>query len=379
MKLVYITNNRLPTEKAHGIQIAKMCEAFVGDGVDLKLVYPKRRNPFDGDFFDYYKLDKSFELIQIWSFDLVGIIPRIGFRIQSLTFAISSYLYLLKDKYKGIVYSRDPFSSLLLLFNKKIKVVFEIHSLPREIKFYHRFLFSRVYKFVAISNGLKNDLIKLDIPDYKIFVDPDGVDLKTFQNIHKSKEELRDKLDLPQDKKIILYTGHLYSWKGAHTLARASKHLPSKFVMVFVGGTEGDLKKFTRFIGENKFKNVILLGYQKPEKIPYYLKAADILVLPNSGKEKISSHYTSPMKLFEYMASGVPIIASNLPSIKEVLDNKNAIFFESDNSEDLAEKIQKSLKDINLLDKISNNALRDIKEYTWRKRAERINNFFKND
>ncbi len=378
MKLVYITNNRLPTEKAHGIQIAKMCEAFVNSGAKLELIYPKRRNPFEGDFFDYYKLDKTFKLTRAWSFDLVGIIPKLGFRIQSLTFAISSYLYLFLNKYKGVVYSRDPFSSLLLFFNKKIKVVFEIHSLPKEIKFYHRFLFLRVYKFVSISNGLKKDLIKLGVPDYKIFVAPDGVDLKAFQDIHKSKKELRDDLDLSQDKKIILYTGHLYDWKGAHTLARASKHLSDKFAIVFVGGTDSDLRKFTRFIGENKFKRVILVGYQKPEKIPYYLKAADVLVLPNSGKERISSDYTSPMKLFEYMASGVPIIASNLPSIREILNKNNAIFFDADNSRDLAEKIQRNLKDKDFLNKISRKAIQDVENYSWSTRGKKIIDFIRN-
>jgi glycosyltransferase involved in cell wall biosynthesis len=372
MKLIYITNNRLPTEKAHGVQIAKMCEAFANGGTELEILYPKRRNQFEGSFFDYYNLDKNFKLTKIWSFDLVGIIPKIGFRVQSLTFAVSSFLYLIKNKYRGIVYSRDPFSSLLLFLNKKLKIVFEIHSLPREIKFYHKLLFSRVYKFVAISNGLKKDLINLGVPDNKIFVAPDGVDLKSFEKIHKSKEELRDDLGLPQDKKIILYTGHLYDWKGAHILAKASKYLADEFIVVFVGGTEKDLNKFTQFVEKNKLKNVVLLGYQRPDKIPYYLKSADILVLPNSGKQRISSHHTSPMKLFEYMASGVPIIASDLPSIKEVLNEYNAVFFEADNNKDLAEKILKNLKEKKFLNKISHNALIDVKEHTWRERGKKI-------
>jgi len=188
MKLIYVANNRLPTEKAHGIQIAKMCEAFVLQNIDLELLCPNRKNHINDDFFEYYNLKNKFKLTKLKSWDLVGKIPRLGFRVQSLTFAINTFFYL--RKYKGIVYSRDQFSALILSFNKNLKVVFEIHSLPEEIKFYHKFFLKKVYKFVAISNGLKKDLVKLGVLENKILVAPDGVDLKEFGNINESKENL---------------------------------------------------------------------------------------------------------------------------------------------------------------------------------------------
>ncbi|MCD4705451.1 hypothetical protein K8R61_00020, partial [bacterium] len=85
MKLIYITNNRLPTEKAHGIQISKMCEAFVKQGVEIELVCAKRKNKIKKDFFEYYNLKNRFKLTKLKSWDLVGIISHLGFRIQSLT------------------------------------------------------------------------------------------------------------------------------------------------------------------------------------------------------------------------------------------------------------------------------------------------------
>ena len=104
-----------------------------------------------------------------------------------------------------------------------------------------------------------------------------------------------------------------------------------------------------------------------------FIEKADLLVLPNSAKDKMSL-FTSPIKLFEYMASKRPIVASSLPSIKEILiDNKNAILFEPDDHIDLAKKINLALsKDCKY---IVNNAYDDVKVYTWDIRAEAIANF----
>ncbi|MBT4433215.1 glycosyltransferase, partial [Candidatus Falkowbacteria bacterium] len=226
-------------------------------------------------------------------------------------------------------------------------------------------------------NGLKKDLVKLGVLENKILVAPDGVDLKEFGNINESKENLRKRLNLPLDKKIVLYAGHLYRWKGAHILAKAISRLSNDYLAVFVGGTDEDIKKFKEFIKENNLQNILLLGYQKPSIVPYYLKSADILILPNSGREKISSHYTSPMKLFEYMASGVPIVASDLPSIKEILNKNNALFFDSDNIESLTEKIKFVLQNKEFSGKISKQSKNDVVEYTWRKRAKTIDFFAK--
>jgi glycosyltransferase involved in cell wall biosynthesis len=77
------------------------------------------------------------------------------------------------------------------------------------------------------------------------------------------------------------------------------------------------------------------------------------------------------------MASETPIIASNLPSLKEILNNKNCVFFESDNPENLAEKIidlsQNEQKQID----ISKQAFQDVQKYTWQKRAKDILSFIK--
>ena len=114
-----------------------------------------------------------------------------------------------------------------------------------------------------------------------------------------------------------------------------------------------------------------VVGHKPYSEIPYWLKAADVLILPNSGKEEISKHWTSPLKLFEYMASKRPIIASDLPSLSDVLNESNALLIEPDNPERIAEAIKNVLKDSNFSVKISNQAFQDVQHYSWRKRTER--------
>src|SRR3989344_4893932 len=106
-------------------------------------------------------------------------------------------------------------------------------------------------------------------------------------------------------------------------------------------------------------------------EIPVFLKAADVLVLPNSASEKISS-YTSTLKLFEYMASGRPIVASELLSIKEILNSENSVLVGSDDPESLVGGISKVIENSSFGEMISQKAKEDVKNYTWQKRAERI-------
>ncbi|MEK7072214.1 MAG: glycosyltransferase, partial [Patescibacteria group bacterium] len=209
----------------------------------------------------------------------------------------------------------------------------------------------------------------------KILVAPDAVDLDQFLDIKESKEELRQKLNLPINKNIIVYTGHLYKWKGVQTLAEASSFLTDHELVVIIGGTDKDILDFKN---KNKdLRNILIIGHLPQYLIPSYLKAADVLVLPNSAKSTISSTYTSPLKLFEYMASQRPIIASDLPSIREILNNGNSVLVEPDNSKKMAENIMLILQNSLLSDKISKQSYNDVQKYSWSKRANSIVNFIK--
>jgi len=362
----------MPTEKAHGYQIVKMCEAFADNGVVIELIVPKRRNHIKDDVFTYYHTRNNFtfrylKFIDFFSWSWLN--HKIGFTLNILEFLLLS-LFLKIDK-QNIIYTRSP--EIAWLFGVRgYKTFYECHQLPEKKSKLFGYFIKKIHGIVTITNGLKQDLVA----DYaysadKISTAPDGVDLETF-DIKITRQEARERLDLPGDKKIILYTGHLYTWKGVDTLADASKNLPVDILIYTVGG---DAQEINAFNQRNPNHNIIAAPAVSREKVAIWLKAADLLILPNSAKEKISEKYTSPLKLFEYMASGTPIIASDLPSIREILNNKSAIFFKPDDTMSLLNEINSSFRQNINLNQINANTKQMIDNYTWHNRATHIKNF----
>ncbi|HEY4503938.1 MAG TPA: glycosyltransferase family 4 protein [Candidatus Paceibacterota bacterium] len=365
MKILYIENIRLPTEKAHGIQIMKMCEAFSTAGHDVTLLVPKRKNIYNTDPFDFYKVKKNFIIKRLWVPNVLFLGP-LGFWIQSLFFAEMSAWYFWKFK-PDILYSREERILINFIFIAK-NIFWESHRGTWNIA--SRIVANFCKKIIVISKGLQDFyLSKLPALKSKIIVAPDGVDLNFF-NINLSKDECRRKLSLPLDKKIALYTGHLYEWKGAHILAEASRAIKDDESAVFVGGTSHDLKKFINIYGNNK--NCLILGQKPYSDIPFYLKSADALVLPNSARNDIGSLYTSPLKLFEYMASGVPVVASRVPAICEILNDSNSTLITPDDPNALYQAIKNVFNDNFEAQNKARKALQDVNMYTWNSRAKLI-------
>ena len=364
--LLYIANIRLPTEKAHGIQIMKTCEALVAQGVEVELLVPKRRNYLKDDAFDFYNVSKNFSLKKLWCFDFIFLpgFKKLTFWMETFTFYLSVKRYVAKNTFDAY-YTRDL--PIALWLSKKVDIFYEIHTLPERPRGKHKRAWKMAKGLLVISEGIREDLIKYGVNKDKILIAPDAVDLGQF-SIEESKEQSRERLSLPKEKKSVLYAGHLYSWKGADLLAQAAKELPEAEIYL-VGGTKEDVENFKK---KYNFANLHITGWQPHNLIPYWLNSADVLVLPNSAKEKISSRYTSPMKLFEYMASGAPIVASDLSSVREVLNENNCFFTPSDNPELLAKKIKESLTDKSKSARIAEQALTDVANYSWENRAKKI-------
>jgi glycosyltransferase involved in cell wall biosynthesis len=299
-------------------------------------------------------------------------------KIQAFFWLSSLFFYLLfkKNKRAYICYTRDEYSlPLLQLFFRH--VVWEAHTLPRNTGRYLKY-WRVCSSIIAITQGLKDELIAIGLAGEKIFVAPDAVDLSEFEKVKSSKQDLRRQLGLPLDKNIIMYTGHLYDWKGVQGLANAANFLSDQELVVFIGGSDEkfDLGSFRTKNKDNK--RILILGFKPYSQIPLYLKSADVLVLPNSASSQKSKSWTSPLKLFMYMGSGVPIVASDLPSLGEILNPENALLYQPDDSSALAATIKKVLTDCALAVKISTRAYLDVQEHTWSKRAEKIINFIKN-
>jgi len=380
MKIIYIANSRIPTTKAHGFQIIKMCEAFSNTGLQVELWAPKRFNPIKEDPFRYYNIRETFTIKKIAVIDLIPLSRYLGFIanfIESFSFALFSIVALSRRDF-DIVYSRDQFILWFLSFFKK-RFVYEIHNFPNNPKLYKK-IWAKAFKIITITQALKNLIVNEGISAEKILVAPDGVDLAAFDAVNLNKVDLRIELALPRDNFLVSYIGKFKALdmeKGIATMIEALPLLGGDIKMVFVGGEENDLKEYKVLANRfNILNQCVFISHQPYTKVIRYMKAMDALVIPSPNKPHFA-FYSSPLKLFEYMASGRPIIASSLPALREILNDKNALFFKPDSASELAQAV-KMLKSSHTLGyHLSQQALADVREYTWDNRARRILDFMR--
>lgn len=360
MKIAYIANIRLPTEKAHGLQIMKTCEAIVREGHEVELIVTDRPTPIEEDAFTYYGIKTKFPIIRISVPDTVSF-GRIGFWFETLMFARAALRCVRKKSY-DMLYGRDEIVLAHLGERMTTKIVWETHTGANNRC--TRLLTKKAALVVAITQGLKDFYVALGVAPEKIIVAPDAVDLTDFEN-PESREKARARLGLAHDAKIALYIGRLDGWKGSAVFLEASTLLP-QWTFAVIGGESAELLSLRA-----AYPNVRFLGYRPYREIADNQAAADVLVLPNTGLDPVSTHFTSPLKLFTYMASGKPIVVSDLPSIREVLDEDSAYLVASDNPRALAGGIAAAFEDPAAPAKATR-AREKVALYTWSGRAQEI-------
>jgi glycosyltransferase involved in cell wall biosynthesis len=355
MKIIYIANMRVPTEKAHGVQIMKTCEAFVELGHQVELLVPERASAITTDPFEYYDLRVRFTIHRLPVRDTIGTYGKLGFYIESFSFARAVRKYLRGAPF-DVLYGRDEH----ILACLRQEYVWESHTGAWNAA--ARRVARRAQRIVAISQGLKDFYVARGVSSRRVLVAPDGVDLAHFQQ--SSQADARARLDLSASGKIAMYIGRLDGWKGVETLLEASSLLADLVTVVIIGGEPAQIKTLSA-----QYPQVTFLGSRPYRELSDHMAAADVLILPNTGKNEISKTFTSPLKLFAYMASGVPIVASDLPSLREVLDEDSATLVRPDSPEALASGIRRALVDGATQ---AARALALVQAYTWHRRAERI-------
>lgn len=369
MKLIYISNSRIPTERAHGIQVIKMCEAFAKNGIDVTLVIPKRKSEIKQDIFSYYGIAPIFKIKKLPIIDLIKYNIPFAFALATLTFALSVRVFLIFSDKKAVLYTRGE---ILLFFAKFLPKHFplfwETHIKPSNMERYAGVI-KRSDGLIVVTEYYKKELENIyNINKDKIFCIADGVDMDKFE-IQYEKPEARKKLGLPQDKKIILYSGSNIEWKGLDTLYEATGLLPNNYLVVLMGNHNDNT------VGLTERSNILYTGYRPYVEMPIWLKASDALVLIGTKKNNISNFYTSPLKMFEYMSSSRPIVASDILSFRDVLNEKNSALITPDNPKKMSDGIRLACEDGRFAKRISSRAIEDVRKYSWTNRAKNIEYF----
>jgi len=397
-QLVYLSNARMPTEKAHGFQIAKMCEAFSGLGLNVSLVHPYRIQPEElrgADPLKYYSIPQgTFELQTIPNPDLLWIFGKIskriepvGSRLQNMLHAWSVQRFIegLPQMTQRIFFSRDVLSIARLAARKKRtpgKLVFEAHKpLPRSVMHYFPTL-KELDLIAVLTEPLQHYFVQRGIPKEKTLVLPDAVDLKMAAS-RQDPAECRRQLGLPLDSQLIGYVGRFHTMgmeKGLPELIRSVGGLKRRLgrdfnaKLVCVGGPLDRVFSYRKLGADVGLANEEMLFFDRVSnsEVPLWIRSFDIVAAPFPDTEHYRL-YMSPLKIFEYMASGVPMVATDLPSLREVLtDGENVLMAQPGDETSMSNCLEQLLTQPQLRTKVARAALNTVKEYTWEKRAARV-------
>lgn len=388
-KLLYLAPVRFPTEKAHGLQIAQNCEALADAGYDVHLWTAQRRNTSAmraiDDIYAHYGIHENFTLAKLPVIDLYRVaggdlrIERIAFYIVLATYLIVLLLRLPFAR-ADVIYSRDDYVlAVLSRFLPKHKLAYEAHlfaTTERGARLQTAVVRS-VASIVAITPRLAQDLIQeRSASPTATIVAHDGVQGARFANL-PTREAAREALAWPLDVLIVGFVGRLHMLnmdKGVGTLVDALAHVPGVAIGLVGGPDEMAQILRQRWLAHGLPEAQFLYaGQVAPSQVPLYLRAFDICAMPHPFTRQFA-YYTSPLKLFEYMAAERAIVASDLPGWSNVLQHEvNALLTAPDDVLSLAAAIQRLRDDPSLREQLGQKARQDVlAHYTWAARAAHI-------
>ena len=388
-KLLYISLMRLPTEKAHGLQIMQNCEAFAEAGCEVTLWVARRWNTRElrqvRDPYAHYGVQRNFAIRRVPCFDVFPLFAadspgaKLAFYLLQLSYALAAAILLLFTRAE-IYYSRDEFIlSLLARLKAKTALAYEAHQFPtsRRGAALQRHAVASVGSLIAITPPLRDDLINQRGADpARVIVAHDGIRRARFANL-PDQAAARRQIGWSQEVFIIGYVGRLHTLgmdKGLDALVQALAAVEGA-CLALVGGPDDmaeALKMRWLELGLPP-EGFLYAGQVLPADVPRYLSAFDICAMPLPATRQFSK-YASPLKLFEYMAAGRAIIASDLPSWSDVVAaDETALLLPPDDVAAWSKAIEGLREDGDLRRRLGEKArARALAHYTWEARAKRI-------
>jgi len=370
MKIVAISASQVPSSAANSLQAMKAVHALARIGHDVTLIVPVTDQPQAGwdELAGFYGLRTEFT---------VEYLPSASRRLFFLA-AVRRAKSLKPD----LLYAWPLQSAVLGLMNG-LPVVLEMHDLPsgRIGPLWFRYFrdFKGKKRMTVITKALREALVARYgsfLQPSDVILAPNGVEAERFENL-PAPAAARQMLGL-RDVPTLVCTGHLYPGRGMELFVEmAATPGLSQAGFVWAGGRPEDVEVWRT--KTKSMPNVTFTGFVPNSQLPLYQAAADVLLMPYSREIGISSgaghsaQISSPMKMFEYLASGRPIVASDLPVFHEVLNDNNAVFCAPENPGAWQAALGALLfAEPARREALSKQAAKDAHKYLWTERAKRI-------
>lgn len=379
MRIAYCTNVRLPTERAHGHQVARVCDALAKLGHDVTIFAPFRRNPVKNTFWDFHNADKSIKMNHLGTFDPIDSwIPKI-LQLPALNFFFARALKKeLTTTAYDVIYTRTP-ALLPTLLKTNIPVILELHTLPNRDRGRFVECCNRCALIVCLTTPMRDELVSWGTDAKKSIVESDAIDMKFFENVPAGDYPTPDQL--PDDAKFVGYAGQIVSMglsKGITEMLDTLEILTKKEVHVFgkIAGPPPADEQLAKKLGKHPAP-YFFYSFIPHDLISGFYASCDVLVYPApKSSHSFFMRDTSPLKIFEYMAAGKPIVTADLPPIRDILDESTAFFCKPGDPQDLARAIKEALDSPEEAQKRAAAARKKVEQYTWDKRMQRILNVF---
>ncbi|MDD3288029.1 MAG: glycosyltransferase family 4 protein [Alphaproteobacteria bacterium] len=377
MKVHYISPSTLPSRAANSVHVVMQCEALANAGAEVVL-YARRAMKDAGKLPEVLRETYG---VNLPGGKIISFFSASG-RGTSLIIAAMALYHMRFGNSSDAILSRNLYASFLFGVLKRRSILFETHQL--EVgwkKVLQRMIMTRPWvTTVVISKRLAECL-----------EEHHGIRAAKFLVLHDAAPEGGDPLPVSNRRAVLNrlipetvgswdavcgYFGHLYQGRGIEVIEGMAAARPRCLFLVF-GGTDADLERLRL---SNRSPNLRFMGHVPHVVAQRVMRSVDVLLMPYQEKVAIgvlghdTARWMSPMKMFEYMASGVALISSDLPVLGEVLTRDvNALLAAPSDVRQWIAALDRLIASPELALSVSKTAYEDYKaNYTWSIRAKRL-------
>ncbi|MEH2302097.1 MAG: glycosyltransferase [Nostoc sp.] len=379
---IFFIGEDLPQPEAHLVQSTNAANAAANLGYSTVLVYPDKKvkvinianlaRPFQPrqtpiELIKYYNLHDKLKVAPLpmpWPID--------HFRSKfadSNTIASKYYLPFHILPTTKLVHSRN-WNFVKAAIKNGVPAIYEHHH-HEDKPFEPEIVKSPLLQIaVTVVDTIRESMIKNGMPPEKVIKLHNGFNGLFMQRQPEKAAEWRKKLLRDENQNLVVYAGALQQFKGIDVLIDVANEMPN-VQFACAGGKPAEVEYYQQLVKEKQVDNIKFLGYVLHNELASLLQAADVLAHPHcSGK---AATFTSPLKLFDYFASGTPIVATEIPSLVEFQDTQSiTAWCEPDNPSKFAECLKQVLETRPRKVEGYPDSIEFVKQFSWENRAAKI-------